>query len=125
MLKNKLNFRKRKIVMRNHFICHKIIITVAILFILIYGLILTKIEDTFLQNFLFPNRPDWSELENSPEIHEWFREGTDAKFCVWYNFTKASLKPKINSISLCTHGSIGYSKFVFDYVCFLFRKFSV
>uniref|UniRef100_A0A914Y8K8 Glycosyltransferase family 92 protein n=1 Tax=Panagrolaimus superbus TaxID=310955 RepID=A0A914Y8K8_9BILA len=49
---------------------------------------------------------------------EWFRNdpNDDGKFCVWYNFTKASLKPKINSISLCTHGSIGYSKFVFDYV---------
>ena len=53
----------------------------------------------------------------------WNRNGSPDKFCVWYNFTKSTQIPDPSSISLCTHGSIGYSKFIFDHVGFWLRTF--
>uniref|UniRef100_A0A914PEH3 Glycosyltransferase family 92 protein n=1 Tax=Panagrolaimus davidi TaxID=227884 RepID=A0A914PEH3_9BILA len=53
--------------------------------------------------------------EDAPKVITWNRNNSTDKFCVWFNFTKATKESDFRSISLCTHGSIGYSKFVFDH----------
>ena len=46
------------------------------------------------------------------DIQEW----KFGNYCVWFDFTKATELPDENSVTLCTHGTIGYSKFIFDHV---------
>ena len=48
----------------------------------------------------------------------WHRNNSTEKFCVWLNFTKPVENSNEHAISICTHGTIGYSRFVFDHVSF-------
>lgn len=48
----------------------------------------------------------------APTIHEW-RFGN---YCVWFDFTQATKHFDENPVTLCLHGTVGYSKFVFDHV---------
>uniref|UniRef100_A0A914QU41 Uncharacterized protein n=1 Tax=Panagrolaimus davidi TaxID=227884 RepID=A0A914QU41_9BILA len=54
-------------------------------------------------------------MSPQPLVQFWNKNNSPDKFCVWFNFTKAIKISNNLSISLCTHGSIGYSKFIFDH----------
>jgi hypothetical protein len=63
-----------------------------------------------LKNLIFD-----TQFLPQPLVIFWNKNNSPDKFCIWFNFTKAIKLSSNNSISLCTHGSIGYSKFIFDH----------
>uniref|UniRef100_A0A914YZ03 Glycosyltransferase family 92 protein n=1 Tax=Panagrolaimus superbus TaxID=310955 RepID=A0A914YZ03_9BILA len=88
-----------------------ILISASVLFLyfsnISYSINLTSWDSTNFDTHLF--------LSPEPLVQIWNKNNSTDKFCVWFNFTKAIQISSNLSISLCTHGSIGYSKFIFDH----------